>query len=162
MASVSTITADSARKKACKHRPVRRNLDNGYELDDDANRVDIDALVNFLTTEAYWGLWRRRSDIEAQLSSAWRVVGLYRGSSMVGFARAVSAGVAFAYLADVYVDPAHRGGGLGHALVREIVEGNGAAAFRWMLHTRDAHGVYADVGFAPPGPDAMERPAPPR
>ena len=141
---------------------MRRNLDNGYELDDDASRVDVDALVHFLTTEAYWGRWRRRSDIEAQLSSAWRVVGLYQGSSMVGFARAVSDGVAFAYLADVYVDPAHRGQGLGHALVQEIVEGNGAAAFRWMLHTRDAHGVYADVGFAPPGQDAMERPAPPR
>ena len=141
---------------------MRRTLDGGYELDDDPTRVDVDALVRFLTTEAYWGRWRQRADIEAQLSSAWRVVGLFHDSSMVGFARAVSDGVAFAYLADVYVDPAHRGRGLGHTLVGEIVEGNGAAAFRWMLHTADAHGVYADLGFSPPGPDAMERPAPPR
>ena len=156
------IKADSARKKPCKHFPVRRSLDDGYELDDDADRVDVGALVAFLTTEAYWGRWRQRADIEAQLSSAWRVVGLYRESSMVGFARAVSDGVAFGYLADVFVEPAHRGRGLGHELVREIVDGNGASAFRWMLHTRDAHGVYADLGFAPPGADAMERAAPPR
>ena len=141
---------------------MRRDLDGGYQLDDDAGRVDVDALVLFLTTEAYWGRWRERADIEAQLSSAWRVTGIYTDSAMVGFARAVSDGVAFGYLADVYVDPAHRGRGLGHELVREMVEGNGAAAFRWMLHTRDAQGLYADVGFAPPGPDVMERPAPPR
>ena len=141
---------------------MRRSLDDGYELDDDASRVDVDALAHFLGTEAYWGLWRQRADIEAQLSSAWRMVGLYRGDEMLGFARAVSDGVAFGYLADVYIDPRHRGRRLGHELVREIVEGNGASAFRWMLHTRDAHGVYADLGFAPPGPDAMERPAPPR
>jgi GNAT superfamily N-acetyltransferase len=156
------MTADSARQKACKHLPVRRAIDDGYELDDDPSRVDVDALVHFLTTQAYWGRWRRHTDIVEQLSSAWRVVGLYRVATMIGFARAVSDGVSFGYLADVYVDPAHRGHGLGRALVRELVEGNGAAAFRWVLHTRDAHGLYADLGFAAPGPDAMERPAPPR
>lgn len=140
---------------------MRRGIDDGYELDDDASRVDIHALVAFLTTSAYWGRWRQRADIEGQLASAWRVVGLYRSNEMVGFARAVSDGVAFGYLADVYVDPEHRGRGLGTALVRELVEGNGADGFRWMLHTLDAHGVYEKLGFTTPGPDAMERPAPP-
>ena len=146
---------------------MRRAIDDGYELDDDPSRVDVDAMVQFLTTEAYWGRWRKRDEIVAQLSAAWRVVGLYRGpvdkgGAMVGFARAVSDGVAFGYLADVYVEPAHRGRGLGRALVKELVEGNGAGAFRWMLHTRDAHGLYAGLGFAAPGPDVMERPAPAR
>jgi len=139
---------------------VRRHLDDIYGLDDDPNRIDIDALIAFLTTSAYWGRWRGRAEIEAQLASAWRVVGLYAGEEMVGFARAVSDGVAFAYLADVYVDPRHRGHGRGTALVRELVEGNGADRFRWMLHTKDAHGLYAQLGFAAPGADAMERPAP--
>ena len=141
---------------------MRRPLDGSYELDDDPDRVDIDALVAFLTTSAYWGRWRGRTDIEAQLAASWRVVGLYAGEEMVGFARALSDGVAFAYLADVYVDPDHRGGGRGTALVRELVEGNGADRFRWMLHTKDAHGLYTKLGFAAPGPDAMERPAPNR
>lgn len=139
---------------------VRAAVGDGYELDDDRDRVDVDALVTFLTTEAYWGRWRGRDEIEAQMRSAWRVVGVYRGDAMVGFARAVSDGVAYGYLADVYVDPAHRGHGLGVAVVREIVEGNGADAFRWTLHTLDAHGLYAKLGFAAPGPDLLERPAP--
>ena len=141
---------------------MRRGLGDEYELDDDSTRVDVDALVAFLTTSAYWGRWRGRTEIEAQVAAAWRVVGLYAGGAMVGFARAVSDGVAFAYLADVYVDPDHRGGGRGTALVREIVEGNGGDRFRWMLHTKDAHGLYAKIGFATPGPDALERPAPSR
>jgi len=139
---------------------VQLRLDDTYQLDDDRDRVDVDALAAFLTTSAYWGRWRGRAEIEAQLASAWRVVGLYAGDAMVGYARAVSDGVAFAYLADVYVDPDHRGAGRGTALVRELVEGNGADQFRWMLHTKDAHGLYARFGFAAPGEDAMERPSP--
>ena len=139
---------------------MRRQLDDGYELDDDRQRVDVEALVAFLTTDAYWGRWRGRAEIEEQLAVSWRVVGLYTGGAMVGFARAVSDGVALAYLADVYVDPAHRGHGRGEALVREIVDGDGAEKFRWLLHTKDAHGLYAKLGFAAPGPDAMERPSP--
>lgn len=138
---------------------MRRALDSGYELDDDPSRVDLDALVAFLTTSAYWGRWRGRTEIVAQVESAWRLIGLYTGGAMVGFARAVSDGVAFAYLADVYVHPDHRGNGRGTALVRELVEGQGAADFRWLLHTADAHGLYAKLDFAPPGPDVLERPA---
>jgi hypothetical protein len=40
------------------------------------------------------------------------------------------------------------------------VDGNGADKFRWLLHTMDAHGLYAKLGFAAPGPDVMERPSP--
>src|SRR6202042_2475010 len=76
-----------------------------YELDDDPGRVDRDTLWQFLSTEAYWGRWRTRSVVEQQLDSAWRVVGVYDSASgaMIGFARAVSDGAGFAYLADVYV-----------------------------------------------------------
>jgi GNAT superfamily N-acetyltransferase len=140
--------------------PMTRSLDDGYELDDDPARVDIDALVAFLTTHAYWGRWRRRDDIVAQLRSAWRVVAAYRDGAMVGFARAVSDGVAFGYLADVYVEPMHRGRGLGVAVVREIVEGNGADRFRWVLHTSDAHSLYAKLGFRAADDTVLERPRP--
>jgi GNAT superfamily N-acetyltransferase len=134
-----------------------------YELDDDPTRVDVDALVAFMTTQAYWGRWRGRVEIVAQLRAAWRVVAAYdETGAMVAFARAVSDGVAFGYLADVYVEDAHRGQGLGLAVVRELVEGNGAVSFRWTLHTGDAHGLYAKLGFGPPDETALERPAPPR
>lgn len=78
---------------------------------------------------------------------------------MIGFARALSDGVAFAYLADVFVLPGHRGQGVGRALVAEMVEAGPGAEFRWLLHTADAHGLYAGFGFAPPGASLLERPS---
>ena len=77
---------------------------------------------------------------------------------MVGFARALSDGGS-AYLADVYVLPAHRGRGLGKAIVALMVEQGPGAGFRWMLHTADAFGLYRQFGFAPPPDNYMERPA---
>lgn len=135
----------------------------GFELDDDAARIDADAAWEFLSSEAYWARWRTRSDFERQLVSSWRAVGAYAVGAgparMVGFARAVSDGVAFAYLADVYVLAEARGHGLGEGLVRLMIEDGPGAHFRWMLHTRDAHGLYERFGFAPPGTGVLERPA---
>ena len=68
-------------------------------------------------------------------------------TSQVGFGRAVSDGLTFAYLADVYVLPAHRGRGLGEAIVRELVEGGAGRRMRWLLHTADAEAFYARAGF---------------
>ncbi|WP_027344797.1 GNAT family N-acetyltransferase [Hamadaea tsunoensis] len=133
----------------------------GYEIDDDPERIDLDAAWTFLSTEAYWGKWRGREDFAAQVRASWRVVGAYDGTgAMVGFARAVSDGLALAYLADVYVDPAHRGRRLGVALVHVMIEEGPGAEFRWMLHTSDAHDLYRKFGFGEPT-TVLERPAGP-
>lgn len=132
-----------------------------YEFDDDPARVDTDALWAFLSQDAYWARWRTRDDVLRQLASAWRVVGCYAADgAMVGFCRAFSDGVAIAYLADVYVLPAHRGHGLGQRLLRAMIEDGPGRDFRWLLHTADAHGLYAKFGFAPPDATALERPRP--
>jgi len=129
-----------------------------YELDDDPGRVDAEAAVAFLTTEAYWARWRGAEDIKRQITAAWRVVGAYdRAGAMVGFARACGDGGS-AYLADVYVLPAHRGAGLGQAIVRMMIEDGPGAGWRWMLHTSDAHGLYRQFGFARPNGRYLERP----
>ena len=121
-----------------------------YELDDDPGRVDAEAAVAFLTTEAYWGRWRGAQDIKRQIAEAWRVVGAYdRAGAMVGFARAYGDG-GCAYLSDVYVLPEHRGAGLGQAIVRMMIDDGPGAGWRWMLHTSDAHGLYRQFGFARP------------
>jgi N-acetyltransferase len=60
----------------------------------------------------------------------------------------------------VYVLPEHRGAGLGKAIVRAMVEDGQGAGLRWMLHTKDAHGLYRQFGFAAPGHNYMERPRP--
>jgi GNAT superfamily N-acetyltransferase len=132
-----------------------------YEFDDDPARVDRAVVCEFLTTEAYWGSWRGRAEIERQLDTAWRVIGAYERSTgaMVGFGRAVSDHVALAYLADVFVLRDHRGRGVGDRLVRAMVEEGPGAAMRWMLHTADAHDLYARYGFRPPDTTYLERPA---
>jgi GNAT superfamily N-acetyltransferase len=134
---------------------------DGFDFDDRVDRVDRDALWRFLSTEAYWGRWRDRAVVEEQVARAWRVVGCYERATgaMVGFARAASDGYSFAYLADVYVEAAYRGRGLGAALVAAMIDEGPGAAFTWVLHTTDAHGLYEKFGFAAPGPRVLERPS---
>ena len=134
---------------------------NGYEFDDDRARVDRDALWSFLSAEAYWARWRSRADVETQLANAWRIVGVYDESTdeMVGYARAVSDGVSFAYLADVYVHSDARSNGLGKELVRVMIDAGPGPDMRWTLHTADAHGLYRQFGFAEPDSTYLERPS---
>ncbi len=141
---------------------MRRPLEDGFELDDDPERIDVDAVHAFISHESYWGQGRSRERVLSAISGSMRVVGLYRGSELVGFARAVSDGVTVAYLADVYVLAPYRGRGLGVELVREIVDGAGGLSpeVHWMLNTRDAQSLYERLGFTE-GPiryPLMERP----
>jgi GNAT superfamily N-acetyltransferase len=131
-----------------------------YDFDDDPTRVPRGVVWEWLSTKAYWGTWRTRAQVEQQLDSAWRVVGAYRRDTgeLVGFARAVSDGVGFAYLADVFVMEGHRGAGLGKGIVRAMIEDGPGAGFRWVLFTRDAHKLYRPFGFTEPDATAMVRP----
>jgi GNAT superfamily N-acetyltransferase len=134
-----------------------RELGDGYELDDDPNRIDLDAVHAYLS-RSYWAEGRPRGTVERLVRSAQRVVGLYADGRQVGFCRAVTDDASLAYLADVYVLPEHRGRGLGVELVREMIDNGPYAARRWLLHTRDAHQLYRRFGFGPPGERLMERP----
>lgn len=131
-----------------------------YVLDDDPTRIQPDVVWNWLSTEAYWGRERTRADLEAQLASAWRLVGAYRSDTgeQVGFARAVSDGVAFAYLADVFVLDDHRGRELGKQLVRFMIDDGPGRDFRWVLFTSTAHDLYRQYGFELADDTAMVRP----
>jgi GNAT superfamily N-acetyltransferase len=133
--------------------------DADFEIDDDPARVDRDVVWEFLSTRAYWGRWRARDDVDRQLDGAWRQVAAYVDGRMVGFARAVSDGVALAYLADVFVLDDYRGRGVGRALVTAMIDDGPGADFRWMLHTKDAHDLYRPFGFAEPDASMLERPA---
>jgi ribosomal protein S18 acetylase RimI-like enzyme len=126
---------------------MRRALADGYELDDDPARIDVDYVFSFLSLESYWALGRPREVVERSLAGSARVVGLYLAAEQVGFARVVSDGAVFAYLADVFVDRAHRGRGLGMELVREIVDGGPHRDLSWRLDTSDAQDLYAKLGF---------------
>ncbi|MDX6469740.1 MAG: hypothetical protein QOF75_1543 [Gaiellaceae bacterium] len=140
---------------------MKRELEHGYELDDDRARLDRDAVHAYLGGESYWAKGRTRERQDELIDASGSVVGLYKNGAQVGFARAVDCDAAgFAYLADVYVLEEHRGRGLGVELVREIVERGPYAGRPWVLHTRDAHTLYAKLGFGP-SERLLERGAPP-
>jgi ribosomal protein S18 acetylase RimI-like enzyme len=128
---------------------MRTVLADGYELDDDQARIDVDAVHAYISGESYWGRGRTRERVVLTITGSARVVALYHRAALVGFARAVSDGVTIAYLADVYVLRAHRGRGLGLALVREVIHGGERplSGLHWMLHTADAQGLYRKLGF---------------
>jgi ribosomal protein S18 acetylase RimI-like enzyme len=126
---------------------MRRDLGNGLELDDDRGRIDVDAVHSYISRESYWGIGRPREKVVRTIEGSARVVGLYHDGRQVGFARAVSDRATIAYLADVYVLAPYRGQGLGLELVREMIEGGELASVHWMLHTADAQGLYAHLGF---------------
>lgn len=129
---------------------MRRLLEGGYELDDDRARIDRAAVHRYLSEESYWARGRPREAMDGMIERAARVVGLYGpGGEQVGFSRTVHVPDAgLAYLADVFVLPAHRRRGLGVELVRFSVEEGPYAAERWLLHTDDAHALYRKFGFA--------------
>jgi GNAT superfamily N-acetyltransferase len=136
---------------------VHRELPGGFELDDDPSRVDVDAVHDYIANRSYWARGRPREVMERLVREASRVVGLYRDGEQVGFARVVSDGEVFAYLADVYVLPDHQGAGLGLELVRETVDNGPHRELRWTLGTADAHDFYARFGFGRPSSAIMER-----
>ena len=136
---------------------MKRELGDGYELDDDRARIDREAVHRYLSEESYWAKGRPRDVMDALIEGASRVVGLYRDGTQVGFSRAVSDGHVQSYLADVYVLEEHRGRGLGVELVRFSVDEGPLAKTRWYLHTRDAHDLYRKFGFAEPSERVLER-----
>jgi GNAT superfamily N-acetyltransferase len=136
---------------------MKRELSDGYELDDDRARVDLDLVHRYLSEEAYWALGRSRQTVERLVRESARVIGIYHDDEQVGFARVVSDGTAMAWLGDVFVLAPHRGRGLGAELVREAVEHPAHRDLTWFLNTRDAHRLYAKFGFEMPTERTMVR-----
>ena len=135
---------------------MRRDLGDGYELDDDPSRIDREAVHRYLT-QSYWAEGRSREIQDALIGGAARVVGLYHDGEQVGFSRTLSDGHAQSYLADVYVLDEHRGRGLVVELVRFSVDEGPFAKTKWFLHTRDAHDLYRKFGFTEPSERVLER-----
>lgn len=120
-----------------------------FEISTDPSRIDRDAVHAYIT-RSYWaeGIGR---DIVARSIAGSLCFGLYDpAGGQAGFARLITDGVTFAYLADVYVLEDWRGLGLGKALVAAVVAHPVAAnARRVLLATADAQSLYANYGFKP-------------
>ena len=77
-----------------------------YEISTDQNRLDIGLIHDFLRT-SYWAKDIPRTVVEKSVKHS-LCFGAYQGNEQVGFARVISDYATFAYLADVFVVPAHR------------------------------------------------------
>jgi GNAT superfamily N-acetyltransferase len=138
---------------------VKRDLGDGYELDDSEERIDLAEVHRYLSEESYWAKGREYATQEAFVQLAARVVGLYHDGRQVGFCRAAYvSGLSSVYLADVYVLEEHRGRRLGEEMVREMIENGPLAGHAWTLHTKDMHPLYRKFGFDVPSERLMERP----
>jgi GNAT superfamily N-acetyltransferase len=136
---------------------VNRELGEGFELDDDRSRIDLDAVHRYLAEESYWARGRPYEDVDVLVREAARVVGLYQDGRQIGFCRAARCAPGLFYLADVYVLEEFRGRGLGNELVREMLDNGPLAGKRWLLHTEDAHELYRKFGFGEPSRKVLER-----
>ena len=120
----------------------------GYMVSTDPARLDINAIHAYLT-QSYWSPGVTREVVERAAAHS-LCFGLYHGDAQVGFARVVSDHATFAYLCDVYVLEAHRGQGLSKWLMQVIAAHPALQGLRrFMLGTKDAHGLYAQFGFTP-------------
>jgi GNAT superfamily N-acetyltransferase len=137
---------------------VRRELPGGYELDDDRQRIDVEAVHAYVGGVSYWAKGRSREKMEAAIAGSARVIGLYApDGALAGFLRVISDSTTYAYLADVFVLEQHQGRGLGVELVREAVDTEPWKQMSWHLRTKDAQSLYERFGFGGPSPRSMER-----
>lgn len=154
----SALVADSA-----KIAEYRRG---GFLISTDPARLDLDVIYHFLTN-CYWARGIRRELVARSIEhalcfgiydesreksplSAKAAGGREPGPAQVGFARVISDFATTAYLGDVFVLESYRGRGLGKWMMECIMQHPALQNLRrWILLTRDAHQLYAKVGFTP-------------
>lgn len=127
------------------------NDDSTYEFSSDPYRIDAARVHELVSEHTYWAKGRPREVMDAAIAGS-RPYGVFRRDTgeQVAFARIVTDGVTFAWLADVIVDPALRGQGIGKRLVAGVVDDIEPLGLRrTLLATADAHGLYEQFGWVP-------------
>lgn len=120
-----------------------------FVISDDTGRVDHEVVHRFLCDDSYWSREVPRDIVDRSIDHSLNF-GLYDGDDQVGFARVITDRATFAFLADVFVLPSHRGQGLAVWLCGVVLEHPDLVDVRRvLLGTDDAHGLYAQLGFTP-------------
>ena len=119
-----------------------------YEVSTDSARFDIDLIHGFLSS-TYWAVNMPRNVLEKSIRHA-LCFGIFADGKQVAFARVITDYATFAYLSDLFVIPGHRGRGVSKLLMRSILDYPELQGLRrFVLATKDAHGLYAQFGFKP-------------
>jgi len=128
---------------------------NEYTVSTDQARLNIDYLHQFLSN-TYWAKGIPVEILKKSIAGA-VCFGVYHERRQVGFARVITDKATFGYLADVFIDPDYRGRGLSKWLMECVMNHPDLQGFRrFMLATRDAHGLYRQFGFTGvPNPEIM-------
>jgi GNAT superfamily N-acetyltransferase len=117
-----------------------------YLISTDRTRLNVELIHGFLLT-TYWAIGRSHEVAQRSIDNS-LPFGIYKGNDLVGFARVVTDYATFAWIADVFVLPEHRGQGLSKWLMEVILSHPELQGFRrWVLATKDAHSLYARFGF---------------
>lgn len=112
----------------------------------DPGRLDVDRIHAFLTA-TYWAEGISRETVARSIEYS-IPFGVHLNGEQVGFARVISDRASYAYLADVYIEEPFRGRGLSKTLMRAVMAHPELQGLRrWILGTRDAHGLYRQFGF---------------
>jgi len=121
-----------------------------YSISTDRTRLDAALVHRYLAGDSYWARGVPLEVVQRAIRNS-LCFGLYNDDLQVGFARVVTDASTFAYLADVFIIPGHRGIGLGKQLMAAVMAHPDLQGLRrFMLATRDAHGLYRQFGFSEP------------
>lgn len=129
---------------------------NECTIDTDPALLDISYIHHYLTEQSYWAAGIPVETVQTSIKGS-VCFGVYKDGRQIGFARVVTDKATFGYLADVFIDESCRGMGLSKWMMEVIMSHDELQGLRrWMLATRDAHGLYAQFGFRPlENPDVM-------
>jgi GNAT superfamily N-acetyltransferase len=114
----------------------------------DPAKLDPAVIKQFLVS-SYWAKDIPAATVDRSLQNS-LCFALLDGHAQVGLARVITDRATFAYLCDVFVVPEYRGRGLSKWLVECVLNHPDLQGLRrWLLATRDAHGLYEKFGFTP-------------
>jgi GNAT superfamily N-acetyltransferase len=135
-----------------------------FFISTDKEKLDVEFIWNYLGKESYWAKNIPLEVVKKSIEGSF-CFGLYfrdpaneiadhKNYEQVGFARVITDHATFGYLADVFIVETWRGQGLSKWMMKGVMAHPELQGFRrWLLATKDAHGLYRQFGF-----DALDRP----
>src|SRR5690349_15662696 len=119
---------------------------NGFTISTDKLRLDLDLIHDYLSNRSYWAKGVPYDKVVRAAENS-MCFGVYEGENLIGYARVITDKATIAYIGDVFILETHRGRGLSKWLMECILNHPELQGFRrWILLTKDAHGLYKQFG----------------